>query len=72
MEPQKQENSGIFIPLCETLERAKMKQILKVHFEKELTPTVVLNTFGHLELKQAQDESVNLTISSSSSPDFSG
>lgn len=45
-----------------------MKQILKVRFEKHLTPTVVLNIFGHLELRQAQNESMNLTTSSYSVP----
>lgn len=46
----------IFIPLCESFKRAKMKQILKVHSKEELTLAVVLNTCGHLGLRQAQNE----------------
>ena len=68
LEPQKPENSGIFIHLCESFKRAKMKQILQVHSEDKLTPAVVLNTLGHLRLRQAQNEPMSLMASSYSVP----
>lgn len=64
LEPQKHENSGIFIHLCESFKRARMKPILKVHLEEKLTPVVVLNILGHLGLKQAKNEPRSLTTSS--------
>lgn len=48
------------------LKELRMKQILKVRFEEQLTLTVVLNIFGHLELRQ--NESMSLTTSSYSVP----
>lgn len=53
-----------FHSLVLSFKRAKMKQILQVHFEDKLTPAVVLNTLGHLRLRRAQNEPMSLIASS--------